>query len=139
MGDYRDGVQAEEIQSDARSGLPLGATLERWRAAVGAAPAFDRSSPVPMWIGLGLIGAGFVVLAYGWGQVAGLASVALQIPYLISAGCTGLGLIVLGAVLVAIQAQRRDAAAREETLHQLGRVLREIEALTSPRPDNDEQ
>jgi hypothetical protein len=132
--EYRDDVQAQpaqEVPLEARRGLRVPAFLAQWRAAIAAAPAFDRSSPIPTWIGLGLVGAGFAVLAYGWGKVAGLAAVALQVPYIISAGCIGLGLIVLGAAVVAIQGRRREAAARADVLVELGRVMREIERLTA--------
>ena len=123
-------VQAEHATSPVR----MPAVVTRLRVAIASAPAFDRSSATPTWIGLVVVGLGFAVLAYGWGQVAGLAAVPLQVPYILSAGCVGLGLIVLGAGIVAIQARRREAAAREDVLVELGRVVRELERITGGAP-----
>src|SRR5205085_2146079 len=75
----------------------------------------------------------FAVLAYGWGRVGGLSALALQLPYAISAGCGGLGLIVAGALLVGLQGKRREAAAREEVVVELRRVVAELERLAGER------
>ena len=124
-------VQAEE----ASGGLRTPAFLERIRDALRDAPALDRSSQVPTWIGLAFVVLGFAVLAFGWGRVAGLAAVPLQVPYVISAGCFGLALIVLGTGVIAIQARRREAADREEVIAELARVVRELERVMGGSPD----
>ena len=124
------GVQADEAVT------PWGRTpafVDRWRAAVSSSPLLDRTSAAPTWAGLAIVGFGFAVLAYGWGRVGGLSALALQLPYAISAGCGGLGLIVTGALLVGLQAKRREAAAREEVVFELRRVVAELERLTVER------
>lgn len=126
MGATVPAVQAEHAQNPVRTP----AFVARITDSIAGASWLDRTSAVPTWIGLVVAGLGFAVLAYGWGKVAGLAAVPLQIPYILSAGCVGLGLIVLGAGIVAIQARRREAAAREDVLAELGRVVRELERLT---------
>ena len=125
------GVQAEETTRATLVRVP--ALVDRVRDGLSASPWLDRSSATPTWIGMAVVGLGFAVLAYGWGRVGGLASVALQLPYAISAGCGGLGLIVLGAAVVGIQAKRREAAAREEVVLELRRVVAELERLARER------
>jgi hypothetical protein len=115
------------------------AFIDRWRAAIVASPAFTRSSTAPTWIGLAIAGLGFAVIAYGWGRIGGLSAVALQLPYLISAGCGGLGLVVAGSTIVALQAKRRDAAAREQVIAELGRVVRELERVAGERAHGGER
>lgn len=78
-----------------------------------------RESTVPTWIGIVVAALGFVVIAYGWSRVAGLLSVPLQMPYMISAGFTGLGLICVGIGIVAVQAKRQETAARERQLEEI--------------------
>lgn len=78
-----------------------------------------RDSSVPTWIGIVVAALGFVVIAYGWSRVAGLLSVPLQMPYMISAGFTGLGLICVGVGIVAVQAKRQETAARERQLEEI--------------------
>ena len=125
------GVQAEETTSSPWLRVP--AFVERGRSIAASSPWLDRSSAVPTWIGMAIVGLGFAVLAYGWGRIGGLAAVALQLPYAISAGCGGLGLIVAGAGVVGVQAKRREAAAREEIVLQLRHVVAELERITSER------
>lgn len=85
----------------------------------------------PTWAGLATAGIGFALLAFGWGRVAGLTNVALQVPYVISAGFTGLGLIAVGCTVLAVQARRQDAAARDKRLAELEEVLTVLEKLAS--------
>jgi hypothetical protein len=49
--------------------------------------------------GIGLAALGVVVIFIGWFGASGTAIVAEQIPYLISGGLLGLGLIIAGAAL----------------------------------------
>ena len=123
-------VQAEQI-TPAWAKVP--GFVDRWRATAAASPLLERSSAAPTWFGVATAGIGFALLAFGWGRIGGLGAVALQIPYLISAGCGGLGLIVAGAAIVGVQAKRREAAAREDVLIELRRVVHELERLTGER------
>ena len=126
------GVQAEQPMS---AWMRVPGFVDRARSAMASSPWLDRTSAAPTWAGMVLVGLGFAVLAYGWGKVGGLAAVALQLPYAISAGCGGLGLIVTGAAIVGIQAKRREAAAREEVVLELRRVVAELERLARERPN----
>jgi len=89
--------------------------------------AFLRpDSPVPVYIGIVLVLAGFAVIGLTWGKVAGLLLVPLQLPYLVSGGLTGLGLIMVGITVISIGAKRRDAAERGRQLEQLAAIMNEL-------------
>jgi uncharacterized membrane protein YciS (DUF1049 family) len=85
-------------------------------------------SPTPIVLGLVLCGAGFLLIVYCWSQVALRMSVADQVPYIVSAGFTGLGLIIVGALSVSIQVRRRDAEHQLRRLEQLVANARERDA-----------
>jgi uncharacterized membrane protein len=92
-------------------------------------PAWLRAdSPSFVWLGVALSGVGFVLIAIAWSQVAGETQVYRQLPYLVSAGMTGLGLIMIGVTLINVSVKRRDATERERQMDQLVRVLDEIRA-----------
>lgn len=97
------------------------------------------SSPAPTWIGVSLTALGFVLIAYAWGRVAGLAAVPLQVPYIVSAGFTGLGLICVGIGVIAVQAKRQETAVRERQLAEIrdlvDRLDRHVRGDDEPAPD----
>lgn len=80
------------------------------------------------WAGVGLAAVGLVLVAIAWGRTAGLTNVGLQVPYVVSAGFTGLGLVVVGMTLVSVSAKRADAAERTRQLRELRDVLAELRA-----------
>jgi len=92
-------------------------SLPRWLGSDSAAP---------IWIGLVVCAAGFVLILYAWGQVAGEVQVYLQLPYIVSAGLPGLALIMVGLTIVNIAAKRRDAAERARQIDQLVSILEEV-------------
>lgn len=91
-------------------------------------PALRPLSPVPTYVGIAVTLLGFVLILLAWGQTAGEVNVALQVPYLISAGLTGLGLVMVGVTIVNISAKRRDSALREQQTELLADALRELSA-----------
>lgn len=97
-------------------------------------PFLRSTSPFWIYAGLALIGIGFTAIGVTWGRVAGELQVALQLPYLVSGGLTGIGLIVVGAMMVNIAVKRRDAAKRTRQLEQLAELLRELRGV-----DRDEE
>lgn len=78
------------------------------------------------WIGVGLTTIGLILLVVAWGKVAGLTNVGLQMPYLVSAGFTGIALVLVGLTVVNIDAKRADAAARTAQLGELRGLLAEL-------------
>lgn len=83
-------------------------------------------SPLLLYLGLATAGLGFVVITWTWGRVAGLDEVALQLPYVVSGGLTGLGLIIVGATAVNVHAKRREASERERHAQQLLGILHRV-------------
>lgn len=81
-----------------------------------------------VWLGVALSAVGFALIALAWAQVAGESQVDKQLPYIVSAGMTGLGLIVVGATVINVSVKRKDAGERALQLEQLERVLNEIKA-----------
>jgi len=86
------------------------------------------NSPAPTFIGVGLAILGFVLIMIAWGQVAGEINVYLQIPYIVSAGFTGLALVMVGLTVVNVAAKQRDAVDRDRQMDQLVSILEELKA-----------
>jgi hypothetical protein len=92
----------------------------RWRGLV------EPSSYIPTYAGIVLTLAGFGLIALAWARVAGLTDVWKQMPYVVSAGFPGLGLIMTGLLVINIAAKRQDAAERARQLEALTDALREL-------------
>jgi hypothetical protein len=75
--------------------------------------------PVLGWV---LAALGGLALLLGWYGVSGQALTAKQLPYLVSGGLTGIGLLVIAAVFLATEDVRRQ-------LDRLGEVERKVDAL----------
>ena len=86
------------------------------------------------WSGLALTCAGALLLVLAWGRTAALTDVALQLPYLISAGCTGLGCIAVGVTVLNLSAKHRDAAERARQSAELRTLLGELRAALAAEP-----
>lgn len=75
------------------------------------------------YVGVAMLVAGCVLVAVAWGLVAGKTQVGLQIPYLLSAGFPGVGLVVVGTGLVILGAREVDARARRHQQQELVSLL----------------
>jgi hypothetical protein len=90
-------------------------------------PTLPALSPLPTYAGIALTAIGFAVIAYAWGKVAGIAdNVALQMPYLVSGGLAGLGLVMVGVTVINVAAKRRDTQLRQQQTELLADALREL-------------
>ena len=96
-------------------------------------PWLNPTSPAVIWIGLALAGIGFVLIGVAWAQIAGETQVYLQLPYLASAGLSGLGLIMVGMTVINVAAKRRDAVERERQIDQLVSILEEVQTVLTER------
>lgn len=67
----------------------------------------DRQVRYGRILGLVFLVVGFLAIGFGWNGMAKIAYADGQLPYLLSGGAAGLGLILLGATLL-IAAQFRD-------------------------------
>jgi hypothetical protein len=91
-------------------------------------PALRADAPAWTWIGLATAGAGFLLLAFGWGQVAGEKLVYRQLPYLASCALPGVALVMTGVAIINATARHRDARERDRQIDQLVSLLDEVRA-----------
>lgn len=75
------------------------------------------------YLAFSVIGLGFLALYLGWNGAANRNCVDCQIPYLISGGMTGLGLIATGIAVLVVQNGRRNKAEIEEKLDVIAEAL----------------
>jgi hypothetical protein len=87
----------------------------------------DPASLIPTYVGVVVALVGFALIAIGWAKVAGLVDVWRQMPYLLSAGLPGLGLVMSGLVIINVSARRQDAAARARQTAMLAEALRDLQ------------
>lgn len=98
-------------------------------------------SKTSAYLATGLLVGGFVLIVLGWNGAASLDFVQGQLPFLLSGGLAGLGLIVGGAALALVNEQRKQTAAVLERLDRVVAVLRQdavaqddiADALPRPR------
>ena len=106
-------------------GAPSGPTVperpSRWRFLT------DPASLIPTYAGVVIALVGFALIGYCWAKVAGLVDVWRQMPYVVSAGLPGLGLVMTGLIVINVSARRQDGAARARQLATLTDALRELQ------------
>ena len=97
-------------------------------AGVSRRASAIRAIPhVGTWLGVLVATVGLILLVVAWGKTAGIAgNVALQIPFVISAGFTGVALVVVGLTIVNLDAKRTDAKERTRQLTELRGLLSEL-------------
>ena len=90
-------------------------------------PTLPPLSPLPTYFGIAITAIGFAVIIFAWSKVAGIAdNVALQMPYLVSGGLAGLGLVMVGVTVINVAAKRRDTQLRQQQTELLADALREL-------------
>ncbi|HVT65097.1 MAG TPA: hypothetical protein VHD81_08080 [Mycobacteriales bacterium] len=87
----------------------------------------DPASLVPTYVGILIAIVGFAVLGYAWSKVAGLVDVWRQMPYVVSAGLPGLGLVMTGLIVVNVSSRRQDGAERARQMDTLTEALRDLQ------------
>jgi len=87
----------------------------------------DPASLIPTFVGVVVAAAGFALIGYAWAKVAGLVDVWKQMPYVVSAGLPGLGLVMTGLVIVNVSARRQDGAARARQMATLTEAMRALQ------------
>lgn len=98
-----------------------------------AVPA--RWLSVTGWWGVALVVIGAVLLFLGWWGVSGESLVALQLPFVVSASIPGAAVVVAGAVLLAGESGRRNAADSAQMVATLYELLTEASVVSQPDPD----
>src|SRR5207244_7693391 len=81
-------------------------------------------------LGLLCVGFGFLFIGLGWNGAAGKDFVSGQLPYLLSGGAMGLGLIGLGVAMIVVQNSRRDRALIKAQLADLTKALSRLANAT---------
>lgn len=100
---------------------PPPASRSGWRALV------DPSSPALVYVGVVAVVAGFALLFLAWSEVAAQADVWRQMPFVVSAGFPGLGLIMTGLVLASVGVRRQEGIRRQRQMAALTEALRSAE------------
>jgi hypothetical protein len=88
----------------------------------GSTSLFPRTG-VGVWVGLVLAAGGFGLIAWTWGKVAALVEVHLQIPYVVSGGLVGLGLILVGLLSINLSVKGREALERQRQLEEIREAI----------------
>lgn len=83
-------------------------------------------SSTVIWLGLAITAAGFIAIFITWVKTAALIDVALQLPYVVSGGLTGLGLVIVGMAVADIAVRRQDSHLRRQQLAQISEMLAEL-------------
>ncbi|HUC04569.1 MAG TPA: hypothetical protein VL961_04170 [Acidimicrobiales bacterium] len=108
---------------------PVGAPRTRTTTDAPDLRAEDRRCRLLLAAGLAAVAAGVLLITVGWVRVASVDLLALQLPYVVSCGLAGFGLVVTGVGFVHIGARRKDGLA------QLAQLERTRWALAR-RPDH---
>lgn len=112
MGEVADGPGPELAKQESSPSRRRGGRLQRFvRVGTG------------VWVGLFIVAAGFGLIAFTWAKVAALVDVALQLPYLVSGGLGGLGLILLGLLVTNLSIRRRESLERARQLDEVREAL----------------
>lgn len=75
------------------------------------------------YLAVAMIGGGFLLIVLAWNGAASLDFVQGQLPYLISGGLSGMGLIIGGIALILVQEMRKSAAGVEARLDELVEIM----------------
>jgi len=82
-------------------------------------------------LGIGYCLAGVALILLGWNGAASYDRVESQMPYLISGGLAGLALVIIGAALLIVQAQRANRAALESSVSDLRDAIDRLTEITT--------
>lgn len=91
-----------------------------WQSLWGDA---DRRVRLGRMLGLTFMTAGFVVIGLAWNGAAEVNFAQGQIPYLLSGGFMGLGMIVLGAALLFLATVRSERTLMTDRYDEMVRLL----------------
>lgn len=88
----------------------------------------------PGWqasMALAFIAGGFIVLFIAWNGAASIDFVQGQVPYLISGGFVGLGMIIVGVGLMLFESGRRAGTKVDRKMDELSEVIKTIQVSSN--------
>ena len=88
-------------------------------------------SKTTTYIAVVMIAAGFLLIVLGWNGAAGLDFVQGQIPYVISGGLAGIGLVFAGVALIVVQEVRRSTLKITDKIEEMAGVISRSSAVTN--------
>src|SRR2546430_5982737 len=108
------------------------------RVATGRQIRFGRA------LGLLVCAAGFAAMGLGWFGTARVSCTDCQIPYLLSGGAVGLGLVIFGVTILVVAQLRAEGRRTADRLERIEARLAEAiapskEASAPPAPTTSEQ
>ena len=106
---------------------PFDSGLDIGRRRTWLQSLLDPASHVLTFVGIAVTVLGFALIGYAWVKVAALIDVWRQMPYVVSAGLPGLGLVMTGLVVINVSARRQDGASRARQMATLAEALRELQ------------
>ena len=107
--------------------------IENLTRKLAAVTAVRTTPNIGIYAGLAVMIFGGGLLLLAWGRVAALTDVALQTPYVISAGCVGLAFVAIGLAIVSIAAKVIDGRARAAQMAELQETLAAIRTALEER------
>ena len=91
-----------------------------WQSMWGDA---DRRVRLGRILGLGFIAGGFAVFYFAWDGAASINFAQGQIPYLLSGGFLGLGLVITGVALIFLSTVRSERQLMTDRFDEMARLL----------------
>lgn len=128
----------ERPADDMRADLTLGSGFQAASKGVSRRvlpPALRAGAPTWIWVGVVVSLLGLVLIGLGWGFVAGETQVYLQLPYLVSAGLTGVVFVMAGLTVLNVATRQRDALDRDRQVAELAAILEELRDTLVERPE----
>lgn len=89
------------------------------------------------YVGWTLAALGALALFLGWYGISGQSLTAKQLPYLVSGGLTGIGLVILAAVFLATDDFRRQLGRLDEVERKVDDLYALLVVDTAPTPTTD--
>lgn len=90
---------------------------------MAAQPGNDRQVRLSRITGLVFVVLGFVAILIGYNNMSYKACLDCMLPYIMSGGILGLGLIIFGVTLLLTASQRAERLAMQESMKELNRSM----------------
>lgn len=89
----------------------------------------SKTSRYSEYLPVALLVAGFVLMGLGWNGAASVDYAQGQIPYMISGGLVGLGLVLYGSAALIVQTVKRGQARQVEELEALSKATQRMVSM----------